>query len=146
MGVIKNSVNCNDWVATNFNVTVVEDGHRPIIGRDLCSQLDLSLTQTKKVSNIDQNQCLIRKQIAFDFSGLISRIGKSLKHSVKSTFHENITPTHQKGRRVPTNLRPLVNDELKKLLDEKYIIKLNICFDRNFISPMVITVKRDKTV
>ena len=92
--VIKTSVKFNDWVATNVNVTVVEDGHRPIIGRDLFSQLGISLTQTKQVSNVEQNQCLIKKQIAFDFSGLISRIAKSLKHSVKSKFHKNFTSTH----------------------------------------------------
>ena len=129
IGVIKTSVKCKDWVATGVNVTVVEDGHRPIIGRDLFPQLGLSLTQTKQVANADQNQCLIKKQIAFDFPCLISRIGKSLKHSVKSMFRKDFTPIHRKGRRVLINLQPLVNDELKK-----HTIKLNSCSDKNFIS------------
>ena len=47
--VIKTSIKCNDWVATDVNVTVVEDGHRPIIGRDLFPKLGFSLTQTKQV-------------------------------------------------------------------------------------------------
>ena len=96
--------------------------------------------------NVEQNQCLIKKQIAFDFPGLISIIGKSLKPSVEPTFHKHFTPPQQKGGRVPINIQPLVNDELKKLLAEKHIIKLNRCSDTNFISPIVITVKRDKTV
>ena len=125
---------------------MVEDGHRPIIGQDLFSQLGHSLTQTKQVSNVGQNQCLIKKQIAFDFSGLISRIGKLLKHSVKSMLNIDFTHTQQKLRRVPINLQSLVNEELKKLLAEKTIIKLNSCSDKIFISPKVITVKRDKTV
>ena len=144
-GVINTSIQCNDWIATGVDVTVVEDGHRPIIGRDLFPKLGLSLTQLKQVANIDQNQCLFKKQIAFDFPDLVTRIGKSLKHSVKSTFHKEFTPTHRKERRVPINLQPLVNIELKKLLDEKHI-KLNSCSDKNFISPIVILVKRDKTV
>ena len=61
-------------------------------------------------------------------------------------FYKDFTLTHQKGRRVPINLQPLVNDELKKLLAEKHIIKFNSCLDKNFISPIVITVKRDKIV
>ena len=146
VGVINTSIRCNDWIATGVNVTVVEDGHRPIIGRDLFPKLGLSVTQLKEVANIDQNQCLIKKQIAFEFPDLVSLIGKSLKHSVKSTFHKKFTPTHQKGRRVPINLQPLVNIEFKKLLDEKHIIKLNSYSDKNFISPIVVTVKRDKTV
>ena len=98
-----------------------------MIGRDIFSKLGFSLTQLKQVPNIDQNQCLIKKQIASDFPGLIARIGKSFKHSVKSTFYKQFTPTHQKGRRIPINLQPLVNVELIKLLDEKHIIKLNSC-------------------
>ena len=93
--MIKTSIKCNDWVATGVNVTVVEDGHRPIIGRDLFPKLGFSLTKIKQVAKVDQNECLIKKQIAFDFPGLISRIGNSLKHSVKSTFHKHFTPTHQ---------------------------------------------------
>ena len=115
IGMIKTSIKCNDWVAAGVNVTVVDDGHRPIIGRDLFQKLGFSLTQFKQLANIDQNQCLIKKQIAFDFLGLITRIGKSLKHSVKSTFHKQFTPTHQKRRQVPINLQPLVNAELKKV-------------------------------
>ena len=41
-------------------------------------------------------------------------------------FHKNFTPTYQKGRRVPINLQPLVNDELKKLHAEKHIIKQTV--------------------
>ena len=95
VGVINTSIKCNDWIATGVDVTVVEDSHRPIIGRDLFPKLGFSLTQLKQVANIDQNQCLIKKQIAFDFPDLVIRIGKSLKHSVKSTFHKEFTPTHQ---------------------------------------------------
>ena len=144
--MIKFSIKCNDWIATEVNVTVVEDAHRPIIEQDLFPKLGFSLTQTKQVANVNQNQCLFKKQMAFGFPGLISRICKPLKHSVKSTFHKHFTPTHQKGRRVPINLQPLVNDEIKKLLAEKHIIKLHSFSDKNFISPIVIRVKRDKTV
>ena len=132
VGVINTSIKFNDWIARGVDVTVVEDGHRPIIGQDLFSKLGFSLTQLKQVANIDQNQCLIKEQIAFDFPGLITRVDKSLKHSVKSTFHKQFIPTHQKGRRVPINLQPLVNAELKKILDEKHIIRLNSCSDKNF--------------
>ena len=144
VGVINTSIECNDWIATGVDVTVVEDGHRPIIGRDLFPKLGFSLTQLNKVANI--LKCLIKKKIAFDFPELVTRIGKSSKHSVNSTFHKKFTPTHQKGRRVPINLQALVNTELKKLLDEKHIRKLNSCSDKKFISPIVITVKIDKTV
>ena len=122
VGVINTSIQCNDWKATGVDVRVVQDGHRPIVGRDLFSKLGFSLSQLKQVANINQNQCLIKKQIAFHFPGLITKgNGKSLKHSVKSTIPKQFTPTQPMGRRVPVNLKPLVNAELKKLLDKKII-------------------------
>ena len=115
VGVINTTVKCNDWIATNENVAVVEDGHRPINGRDLFPQLGLSITQSKQILNIEQNQCLIMKQIALYFPGLIFRIVKSHKHTDKSTFHKKFTPNHQKGRPVPINLQPIINAEFKKI-------------------------------
>ena len=76
IGVINTSVKCSNWAAVKVNVTVVEDGHTPIIGRYLFPQVWTFLTQTKQVSNVNRNKCLIKKQMAFDFPGLISRIGK----------------------------------------------------------------------
>ena len=39
-----------------------------------------------------------------------------------------------------------VSDELKKLSQQGHIEKLQECSDKNFISPIVITVKKDKSV
>ena len=64
----------------------------------------------------------------------------------KSIFHKDFQPRHQKGRRIPSNLQDKVNTELKKLLDEKHKIKLSSCPDKNFISPIVTTVKKVQTI
>ena len=65
IGVIKTSTKCNGWVATGVNVAAVEDGHRPIIGRDLHPKRGFSLTHIKQVANVDQNQRLINKTDSF---------------------------------------------------------------------------------
>ena len=49
VGVINTSIQCIDWIATGLEVTVVEDGNRPIIGRHLFSKIGFSLTQLKKL-------------------------------------------------------------------------------------------------
>ena len=46
----------------------------------------------------------------------------------------------------PSRFQPLEKAELKKLIDEEETIKLNSCSEKNFISPILITIKRDKTV
>ena len=62
-------------------------------------------------------QCPYKTRIANQFPQLISRIGRSKIPIVKSKFHKNFQPKHQKGRRVPNNLQDRVNSEIKKLLE-----------------------------
>ena len=102
------------------------DGHRSLLGRDLFPALGLSIQQPnnqKTVNQVDQEHCPIKKQIAIDFPDLISRIGKSKVHTVRSNFHKKYTPSHQKGHRVPINLLDKVSDELKKLSEQGHIEK-----------------------
>ena len=109
VSVIITPVKSSDWSAKDVRVTAVEDGHRPIMGRDLFLQLGFSVTQSRQIININQNCCPIRQRKALDFRGLISRNGKTHKHTVKSTFHKSLTSTHQKEGRTSINLQRLVN-------------------------------------
>ena len=125
------------------------DGHRSLLGRDLFPALELSIQQSNNqqtVNQVDQEYCPMKKQIATNFPDLISRICQSKVYTVRSKFHRNYTPSHQKGCRVPINLLDKVSEELKKLSEQGHIEKLQECSDKNFISPIVITVKKDKSV
>ena len=64
----------------------------------------------------------------------------------KSKFHQKFKIKHQKGQRVPINLQPRLTAELKRLQNESHIEKLSSCSDKNFISPMVITVKKGQSI
>ena len=65
---------------------------------------------------------------------------------MKTQFNRDFEPIQQKGRRIPIHLHERVEAELNKLIDQKHIIKLDKCSDKQFISPIVITVKKDQTV
>ena len=111
--------------------------------------LGLSIQQSnslKTVNQVEHEYGPIKKQIATEFPDLTSRIGKSKLHTVRPKVHKHYTPSHQKGRCVPINLLHKVSDELKKLSDQGHIEKLQEGSDKNFISPIVITVKKDKSV
>ena len=71
---------------------------------------------------------------------------KSEHHTVNSKFHQNHCVTHKKGRKVPIHLQPTVKIELQQLLNEGQIEKLTNCSDQFFISPIVITVKKDQSI
>ena len=128
LGTFKTPVRCNDWKIQKAKITVVADGFRPILGRDLFDQLGITKSQkpcpNTEVNNIDQ-PCAIKRSLAKEFPDLISRIGKSKNHTVNSKFHKNYRVTHQKGRKVPIHLQPKVKIELEKLLNEVHIDKLN---------------------
>ena len=149
LGTLKTPVKCNDWSIQKAKITVVSDGFRPILGRDLFDQLGITISQKpcpqSEVNNIDP-PCAIKKSMAKEFPDLISRIGKSKNHTINSKFHKNYRVIHQKGRKVPIHLQPKVKIELEKLLNEGHIEKLNNCSDQFFISPIVITVKKDKSI
>ena len=126
------------------------NGPKSLIGRILFDHLGLALTQFSssqgnQVNNIPLSS-EFKEHIAKNFSYLISRIGSSIKHMVKSNFDKDFQHRHQKGRRIPINLQNKVNNKLKKIFDEKRIIKCSSCPDKFFISPIVVTVQRDQTV
>ena len=149
VGILQTSIQSSNWYANPIEIQVVADGHRSLLGRDLFPALGLSIQQSNNqmiINQVEQEYCSIKKQIAIDFPDLISRIGKSKVHTVRSKFHRNYTPSQQKGRRVPINLLDKVSDELKKLAEQGHIEKLQECSDKNFISLIVITVKKDKPV
>ena len=102
-----------------------------LLGRDILQKLGIQLSQTKKgekITNfIKTEQQKITQKIFKNFPHLCSRFGKSKNHIAKSTFKQYFKPTQHKGRRVPIHLIDKVEKELKKLIEDKQIIKLEKC-------------------
>ena len=148
---LETTVAYNNWTDREANLTVVEDGHKIIIGRDLFTSLGLAVVQKQQpdngkfVNNINNSTCKIKETISAQFPHLVSRIAHSTTHVAKSKFHQKFTSKHQKGRRVSINLQQRVTAELERLQNEGHIEKLSSCSDEHFISPIVITVKKDQS-
>ena len=107
LGILQTSIRSNNWYANPIEIQVVTDGHRSLLGRDFFPARGLSIQQSnspRTVNPVEQEHCPVKKQIATDFPDLISRIGKSKLHTVRSKFHKYYTSSHQKGRRVPIYL------------------------------------------
>ena len=124
MGMIQAPIASNGWRIEAAEFVVVRDGLKPLIGRDLFDALRISVTQTpnsneSSMVNAITPQFPFKTRIAKQFPQLISRIGGSKIHIVKSKFHKNFQPKHQKGRRVPINLQERVNSEITKLLEKR---------------------------
>ena len=63
LGTIKTPVCCNNWKFQKAKITVVADGSRPILGRDLFEHLGITISQ-KSCPNIEinnvENFCAIK--------------------------------------------------------------------------------------
>ena len=127
LGHLVTKVAYNNWTDRKAILTVVDDGHKIIIGRDLFPSLGLAVVRQhqsetgKCVNNINNSACKIKETITAQFPHLVSRIGLSKTHVAKSKFHQKFTAKHQKGRRDPINLQPRVTAELERLQNEGHI-------------------------
>ena len=87
----------------------------------------------------------IKQWVKENFATLCVRIGKAKNHAMKTQFIPDVTPIQQKGRRIPIHLQERV-EKTQQTNRPKNIIKLEKCSDKQFINPIVITVKKDQTV
>ena len=129
------------------------DNHKAnIIGRNLLPRIGIKLTQDKQTHRVltvqrnDESNHEIKQWVKDYFQQLCVRIENSKHHVMKTLFSKEFEPVQQKSRRIPIHLQERVEAELNKLIDQKHIIKLDKSSDKQFISPIVITVKKDQTV
>ena len=154
LGTLYCDIECNSWKAGRADIIVVPNKHRAIVGRDLFKPLGIQLKQHdsprstgKNVNSIDIPQTpTIKEKVAIKYNNLTTRIGRSVHNKVKSQFKSNCNPVPQKGRRVPLHLETQVEEELKKLQNNGHRTKLEKRSDEFFISPIVITLKKDKSI
>ena len=99
--------------------------------------------QTEVTKNNHINEQIKLKK---EFEDLFERQGKLVGHDVKIEFKTNSKMTQLKGRRVPIQLQKAVEEEIIRYLEEGHIERVTEVTDKEFIQPVVITVKRDKSV
>ena len=138
----------------NCRILLVGQKTHNLLGRDVLQKLGISLqqnhnkspgNQVNSISSIETEKNII-KWIYNKYPHLCTRLGKTKNHVAKSIFKQNHTPIQQKGHRVPLHLLEKVERELDKLIQDKQLSELDKCRDDLFVSPVVITEKKDKSV
>ena len=131
LGTIQVDITSGTCTAKNCNILLVDTNTINIMGRDIMDKLGLRLTMTpphsqgeKKLLNISNTHQRISKSIFHQYPHLCTRLGRSRNHVAKSTFKNDFIPTQHKGRRIPLHLTEKVENELKKLIEEKQNKKL----------------------
>ena len=116
--------------------------------------LGLELVQRKKVMGItwegssqeEEEYDELQTYFCKLYPNLFTRIVKIRNAKVRADFFENLNPIQPKGRRVPISLQEKVDKEINQLINEGHITKLQECSDKYFVSPIVITVKKDGSI
>ena len=146
LGTLKTSVCCNDWKIPKAKLTVVADGFRLILLLDLFDQPGIKIWGKcycpKTEVNAIETPCLLKQLLAKKISYLISELENLNTNRLTQNF-KNYRVIHQKRRKVPIHFQPKVKIELEKFLNEGHIEILSNCSYQFFISPIVITVKKD---
>ena len=148
----------NGWSHNDCHFFLTEGHERKILGNNNLLKVGIEISQKyfphfqthkqcKSINSIspsDKNKEILN--ISKTFKNLFLRIGK-IKNPIKIThFHEPLKPIQLKGRRVPLHLLDSVKTELNRLKDEGRIKKLENCDEDRFVSPKVITCKKDKSI
>ena len=157
LGKMQVTLHSNGWTSS-ADINVIGGCRPSVIGRDLMPALGLMLVQaplTEGVNSIHSKEGTVatdndlddwQKHFNKQFHHLFRRVGRIRNYKVQAEFFKNLTPIQQKGSRVPITLQEKVDKEIDKLLEQGHIQKLEECSDNHFVSPIVITVKKDGSV
>ena len=92
------------------------------------------------------SQSEFKANISKQFSDLLKRSGRSKNFIVNTYFNEPIKPIQVKGKHIPIHLLLKVKLCIDQLLRDGHIEKLSRFSENCFISPIVITAKRDGSI
>ena len=115
------------------------------IGRDV-NQRRFASDSKQDQNQETPSQSEFKIYISKHFSDLIKRAGRSKNFVVNTYFNEPIKPIQGKGKSIPIHLLPKVKLCIDQLLRDGHIEKLSRCSEDCFISPIVITAKRDGSI
>ena len=129
---LETTVTYNNWTCKDARLTIVEDGHKIIIGRDLFNSLGLAIVQQQQpeddkcVDNINNSTCRTKDTIEAQFPHLVSRFGLSKTDVAKSKYHQKFTAKHQKVDAFPLihnlGLRRNGNVYRMKAISKNYLV------------------------
>ena len=136
-----------DGKQKELEILVTTKRTNPLLGLDWMKKLGITLETDKTVPQIQQ----IKEDP--DITSLKTKFKKLFTENhtvngleVKIQLKEDAKLIQQKGRPIPIHLQQSVGKEIEKLIKQGHIEKANNIDENCFVSPAVITVKKDKSI
>ena len=120
---------------------------QPLLGLDWLDKLEIGL-QGSRETNIIRNISTNGKgeRIFEDFRKLFKTNHTIKDLTIEIQLKKDAKPIQQKGRPVPIHFQKIVKNELDKLIEKGHLEKADKTTENCFVSPAVITIKKDKSV
>ena len=142
------------WKIDKACFLVSENRTRNLLGLNLHEKLGIETVQRRPAEvsyaeedeELDPTSKFWRNHFVNRYPNVFSRLGRSKNHKVFTNFKDPLVPRQVKGRKVPIHLQDRVTAEIKKLIKDKHIEKLEKCTTDHFIAPIVLTAKKDGSI
>ena len=119
----------------------------PLVGLNWFDALKIEIRTNNNKEQIKTVQPEdVRKYMHEKFKKLFEENTTIKDTKVKIQLKPDVKPVQQKARPIPLHLQDAVENEIQKLIKSGHIEKLEEVPEDTFISPAVITVKKDKSV
>ena len=149
-GSLEIPITSKGWKIENACFLVSENLTRNLLGLNLHEKLGIKTVQrgpaedslAEEEQELDPTTQFWRDHFVRRYPNVFSRLGRSKNHKVFTNFKDLLVPRQVKGRKVPINLQDRVTAEIKKLIKDKHIEKLEKCTTDHFIAPIVLTAKK----
>ena len=153
-GSLEIPITSKGWKIENACFLVSKNCTQNLLGLNLHEKLGIETVQRRpaEVSYAEEDQDLDstskfwRDHFVKRYPNVFSRLGRSKNHKVFTNFKNPLVPRQVKGRKVPIHLQDRVTAEIKKLIKDKHIEKLEKCTTDHFIAPIVLTAKKDGSI
>ena len=158
LGYMFVSIQVGKTKMSKARVLVAKKRAKSIIGRDwltaLKYRIEPPITKGENAVNSisresDESENKLSRdaqQLVQEFPNVFKRRGRVNNYKIKTEMKDGTRITQQKGRRIPIQLQDQVDSEITNLLDQEHIERVDTIKDDVFIQPVVITVKKDRSV
>ena len=112
----------------------------------MTTQLRAKHVQQLEVKDQDPISDYWSSFFAKKYAHVFNRLSRSKNHKVFTNFKYPLVPRQFKGRKVPIHIQDRVAKEIKQLVKQGHIEKLDKCTTDYFIAPIVLTAKKDGSI
>ena len=119
---------------------------QPLLGLDRMDKLEIGLQGNRNTNIIQKIKAERRKRLINEYEDLFKNNHTIKDLTIDIQLKKNSKPIQQKGRPVPNHFQKTVRQGQENVFEKGHLEKAGKTSENSFVSPAVITKKKDKSV